>query len=82
MTHVQVTARTRKRGKTALSAGLLTLLASTLVVSASSVAQADGDHCGHRVLGRIEQRYLSVGGPGGSRGCPLKEELVNPDGIG
>ncbi|MDU0258412.1 hypothetical protein RVN83_36410 [Streptomyces sp. PU10] len=61
---------------------LLAVLAGTLVVSASPAAQADGDYCGHRVLGDIERRYLAMGGPEGSLGCPLTEELVNHDGIG
>lgn len=53
------------------------MLAGTLVVSASPAAQADGDYCGHRVLGDIEKWYLAMGGPEGSLGCPLTEELVD-----
>ncbi|WP_328564526.1 hypothetical protein [Streptomyces coelicoflavus] len=82
MTPIQNTCRARTPGRAASVLGLLALLAGTLVASASSAAQADGDYCGHRVLGDIEKRYIAMGGPGGSLGCPLTEELVNPDGVG
>ncbi|MEW2515837.1 hypothetical protein [Streptomyces sp. NPDC046870] len=82
MKHPNGTVRGRKPGRTTSTLSLLAVLASTLVVSAASSAQADGDYCGHSVLGAIEQRYLAMGGPGGPLGCPLTEELVNPDGIG
>ncbi|MEU3558611.1 hypothetical protein [Kitasatospora sp. NPDC006786] len=33
-------------------------------------------------MGDIEKRYIAMGGPEGSLGCPLTQELVNPDGVG
>lgn len=62
--------------------GLLVLTASVLIGPAASPAQADGTYCGQLVLGDIEKRYLAMGGPGGSLGCPVTGELVNPDGVG
>jgi len=72
----------RAQGRIAAVLALLTLLASMLVVSAAAPARADGNYCGHMVLGDIEQRYVAMGGPGGPLGCPLTDELVNPDGFG
>lgn len=57
-------------------------LAGALVVSTPSTALADGNYCGHLVLGEIEARYLQMGGTGGKLGCPLTGELSNPDGVG
>ncbi|GAA1313129.1 hypothetical protein GCM10009647_038760 [Streptomyces sanglieri] len=61
--------------------GALALLTG-LSVTAAPAAQADGNYCGHNVVGDIEKRYNEMGGPGGVLGCPLTEELVNPDGAG
>ncbi|MFD5464983.1 LGFP repeat-containing protein [Kitasatospora sp. NPDC127059] len=69
-------------GRIVAMLGLLALLASVLVVSAATPARADGFYCGHAVLGAIEQRYIQMGGSGGPLGCPLTDELVNPDGFG
>ncbi|WP_051812713.1 LGFP repeat-containing protein [Streptomyces sp. NRRL S-340] len=70
------------RGRIAAVAGALALLANVLLVSTAAPAQATA-YCGtHQVVGDIEQRYLRMGGPGGALGCPLTDELVNPDGFG
>ncbi|MFG2111275.1 LGFP repeat-containing protein [Streptomyces sp. NPDC048718] len=85
MAHIQVIDRSGKpgkAGKAASAAGVLALLAGALVVSSSPAARADGDYCGFKVLGAIEKRYIEMGGPTGSLGCPLTGELTNPDGAG
>lgn len=82
MTRIRVAGRTRKPGKAGSAVGLLAVLVSTLVVSAPSAAQANDDYCGFKVVGDIEKRYIAMDDPKGSLGCPLTQELVNPDGIG
>ncbi|MEE1752898.1 LGFP repeat-containing protein [Streptomyces sp. SP18CS02] len=54
-----------------------------LLVSAAPHAQAT-PYCDppREVVGEIERTYLRMGGPGGALGCPLTDELVNPDGFG
>ena len=82
MKHPDATARTRAPGRISAALSLLALLASTLIVSSASPAQADNGYCGHNVLGAIENRYIAMGGPGGALGCPRTDELVNPDKVG
>ncbi|MFB4422183.1 LGFP repeat-containing protein [Streptomyces sp. QL37] len=71
------------RGRIATVLGLLGLLAGVLVMSSASPARAT-PYCGTRteVGGAIEQTYIHLGGPGGTLGCPLTVELVNPDNVG
>ncbi|WP_208030611.1 LGFP repeat-containing protein [Streptomyces cyanogenus] len=82
MRHPRAVARPTVRGRFAAASGLLALLASVSVAGAAAPAQAT-TYCGtHEVVGEIEQRYLKMGGPGGALGCPLTDELANPDGFG
>ncbi|MGW1163359.1 LGFP repeat-containing protein [Streptomyces sp. NPDC002513] len=70
------------QGRIAAVFGLMGLLASVLIVSAATPAQAL-PYCGtHEVGGAIEQRYIKMGDSGGALGCPVTDELVNPDGFG
>ncbi|MEE1767139.1 hypothetical protein PUR34_02830 [Streptomyces sp. JV185] len=71
----------RSRISTGLSA-LVMLTGLGVAVTPAMQAEADSAHCGHQVLGAIEKRYLDMGGPNGTLGCPLTDELTNPDGIG
>ncbi|MGW2410185.1 LGFP repeat-containing protein [Streptomyces sp. NPDC001739] len=75
--------RRKIQGRIATVLGLLALLASALVVSAASPAQAS-PYCETitEVGGAIEQTYIHLGGPGKVLGCPLTVELVNPDNVG
>ncbi|MFB9907846.1 LGFP repeat-containing protein [Allokutzneria oryzae] len=57
----------------------IALVASSGMVAAPT-AFADGDYCGRRVLGAIEQHYLEQGGPTGIYGCPTSAERLSPDG--
>ncbi|MFI6850594.1 hypothetical protein OG535_07865 [Kitasatospora sp. NBC_00085] len=74
----------RIRGRIGSGLGVLTLLASLIVVAAASPAQAGDTYCGNgkNVVGDIEKRYIEMNGPDGPLGCPLTDELVNPDGFG
>ncbi|MFI6448342.1 LGFP repeat-containing protein [Kitasatospora sp. NPDC050543] len=76
--------RRRIRRRIAATAGALALSASALVMSAASPAQATR-YCdqGLEVVGAIEHTYVThLGGPGGVLGCPVSNELTNPDQFG
>ncbi|MFD9603837.1 DUF2599 domain-containing protein [Streptomyces sp. NPDC059970] len=60
---------------------VLAALAATLTVQAAPAA-ADESICGHQVGGDILTKYISLGRSGGVLGCPLTDELTNPDGVG
>ncbi|MFI6725265.1 hypothetical protein NRF20_13105 [Streptomyces sp. R-74717] len=66
--------------------GVLTALAllTGLSITVTPTAQADPSdpYCGHEVVGDIEKRYTEMKGRTGPLGCPLTDELVNPDGVG
>ncbi len=82
MSHSGSVARSGIHRRIAAVSSLLALMGSVLIVSAAAPAQAT-TYCGtHNVVGAIEQRYIQMGGPGGALGCPLTDELANPDGIG
>ncbi|MER7505313.1 hypothetical protein AB0L05_17055 [Nonomuraea pusilla] len=80
------TATSARPRRSRIAAGLsaLTLTAGALIAAAATPALADEPHtyCGLKVVGAIEQRYVGMGGPTGQLGCPLTQELVNPDGVG
>ncbi|MGW2545090.1 LGFP repeat-containing protein [Kitasatospora sp. NPDC001574] len=71
------------RGAVGSTLSVLALTAGALVGSAVAPAKA-APYCerGVEVVGDIENRYTAMGGPTGPLGCPLTEELVNPDGVG
>ncbi|MEV6162935.1 hypothetical protein AB0L71_13595 [Streptomyces sp. NPDC052052] len=71
------------RNRTGVGLGALVLLTG-LCAAVSPTAHADtkDPYCGHKVVGDIEKRYIEMNGRSGPLGCPLTDELVNPDGFG
>ncbi|WP_422334125.1 LGFP repeat-containing protein [Rhodococcus sp. (in: high G+C Gram-positive bacteria)] len=72
----------RRRATRSASLVFLSLLLGVGGLITAPTASADGNYCGYWVLGAIEAKYLSKGGPGGVLGCPTTGELTNPDGYG
>ncbi|MGW7578121.1 hypothetical protein [Streptomyces sp. NPDC054765] len=62
---------------------VLAALVATVSVQAAPATADDGESiCGHQVGGDILAKYISLGRSDGVFGCPLTDELTNPDGVG
>ncbi|MEU3993876.1 hypothetical protein OG229_34215 [Streptomyces platensis] len=82
--NISAAVRRKIRSRIASALSVLALTAGALVVSAATPAQAT-PYCdqGFEVVGAIEHTYVTyLGGPGGVLGCPISNELVNPDQFG
>lgn len=73
---------TTRRLRAAVVAVLGAAAAVGIVGPVEPAAADDFYCCRHWVVGEIDAAYRRSGGPGGVLGCPVTDELGNPDGVG